>query len=40
MFQKNITKIIINDGFIKINTNKKEELNISLPYKFLGMEKF
>ena len=33
MFQKNITKIIINDGFIKINTNKKEELNISLPYK-------
>lgn len=33
MFQKNITRIIINDGFIKINTNKKEELNISLPYK-------
>ena len=33
MFQKNITKIIINDGFIKIKTNKKEELNISLPYK-------
>lgn len=33
MFQKNITKIIINDGLIKINTNKKEELNISLPYK-------
>ena len=33
MFQKNITKIIINDGFIKINTNKKEELNISLPYR-------
>lgn len=33
MFQKNITKIIINDGFIKINTNKKEELNIPLPYK-------
>ena len=33
MFQKNITKIIINDGFIKINTNKKEELHISLPYK-------
>lgn len=33
MFQKNIAKIIINDGLIKINTNKKEELNISLPYK-------
>ena len=33
MFQKNITKIIINDGLIKINTNNKEELNISLPYK-------
>ena len=33
MFQKNITKLIISDGFIKINKNDKEELNISLPYK-------
>ncbi|WP_297393122.1 hypothetical protein [uncultured Peptoniphilus sp.] len=33
MFQKNITKLIISDGFIKIYKNDKEELNISLPYK-------
>ena len=33
MFQKNITKFIISDGFIKINKNDKEELNIPLPYK-------
>ena len=33
MFQKNITKFIISDGFIKIYKNDKEELNISLPYK-------
>ena len=33
MFRKNITKFIISDGFIKINKNDKEELNISLPYK-------
>lgn len=33
MFQKNITKFIISDGFIKINKNDKEEFNIPLPYK-------
>ena len=33
MFQKNITKFIISDGFIKINKNDKEELNIPLPYR-------
>lgn len=33
MFQKNITKFIISDGFIKIYKNDKEELNISFPYK-------
>ena len=33
MFQKNITKFIISDGFIKIYKNDKEELNISLPYR-------
>ena len=33
MFQKNITKFIISDGFIKINKNDKEEFNIPLPYR-------
>lgn len=33
MFQKNITKFIISDGFIKININGKEESDISLPYR-------
>ncbi|NMW84264.1 hypothetical protein HKO22_00720 [Peptoniphilus sp. AGMB00490] len=33
MFQKKITKFIINDGFIKINKDIKEELKIALPYR-------
>lgn len=33
MFQKNLTKFILRDGFIKINKNNKEELTISLPYR-------
>lgn len=33
MYQKKITKFIINDGFIKINKDIKEELKIALPYR-------
>ena len=34
MFQKNTTKLILSDGFIKVNKNNKEEIDIiSLPYR-------